>query len=77
MDISIISVGCSQPGHLAPERTPVIEATFDIRVQNIFVLPSEIVEEGSNRIMGIASRSEARAVGFQLGFPLWFESLFG
>jgi len=25
-DSFILSVGCSQPGHLAPERTPLIEA---------------------------------------------------
>src|SRR6266700_3223562 len=32
-DSFILSVGCSQPGHLAPERTPVVETAFDIAFQ--------------------------------------------
>ena len=29
-DSFILSVGCSQPGHLAPERTPAVETGFDV-----------------------------------------------
>ena len=51
----------------------VIEATFNIRVQHIFVLFADITKDGGNRIMGTASWSEPIAVGFKHGFPLGFD----
>ena len=43
----------------------VVETTLYIRVQNIFALETDIVEDCSSRIMGIASRSETVAIGLE------------
>lgn len=77
MSISIMLIGCSQPGHLAPERTPIIETTFTIRIEHIFALLLDIEEDCCDSILGTASRSETIAIRFKQGFPLGFESLFG
>ena len=70
-------VGCSQPGHLAPERTPLIEATLYICIEHIFALLFDIDKDCCDRIVGTASRSETIAISFKQGFPLGFESLLG
>src|SRR5919109_369491 len=55
----------------------VVEATFNIGVQNIFALFVDIEKDGGHRIMGTAPRSETIAVGLKHGFPLGFESKLG
>ena len=45
----------------------VIEATFNIRVQHIFVLFADITKDGGNRIMGTACWSEPIAVNLSGG----------
>src|SRR5947209_3685320 len=68
-DSFILSVGCSQPGHLAPERTPVVKAAFNIRIEHKFWFVPNVVEDGCYVIITGASWSKAITVGLEHRFP--------
>jgi hypothetical protein len=77
MSHSIWLTGCSQPHGLPPERAPMIEATFDVRIQHILGFVADFKENGSDGIVLAASRSKSITGGFEAGFPFWFQGLRG
>ena len=54
----------------------MIEATGDIRIQHVFRLKTDRIEDGFFRILGAAAGSKSIAIGLEVGFPFRFQCEF-
>ena len=50
-----------------------VEAFFDVGFQDELGFETDVVEDGFDGVLCAASRPEAVTVGFEAGFPFWFE----
>jgi hypothetical protein len=51
----------------------VLEAAFDIGIQDVLVLAADVQMDSQERIVAGATRAEAVAVRFEARFPLWLQ----
>src|SRR6266511_5996540 len=73
MGTSIMPMGCPQPGRLAPERAPAVEAGGDVGVEDVLRPAMSGVEDRSERVVAGASGAEPVAVRLEASLPLGFE----
>ena len=76
MCTSIVLIGCSQPSRLAPERAPVVEASLDIRIEDVLVLETQHLKERSDGIVHRATGTKAVRVRLKPGLPFWLKGQF-
>ena len=53
----------------------VIEAAFNVSIQDIFVLAVNFLKDGFDSIMASSSRSESITIGFKFGLPFRLQGL--
>ena len=77
-DSFILSVGCSQPGHLAPERTPFVEARSYVSLNHPSVPCSGSTEfvKWLDAVHRRASRSKTIGEVVKICFPNWLQHHF-
>ena len=75
-DSFILSVGCSLPGHLAPERTPVVEASGYVGIKDKFGFVSDGIEDGFDGVVAGAAWAKSVTVWLEACLPFRFEGHF-